>query len=82
MAAQALLDGESADDFQWALECVKEMGEGREPQSIFTDADLGAECAMNTVFPTSDKYRCHSHSLHMHAVTYCAAYSSTAVTRL
>ena len=56
--AQALLDGESAGDFTWALTCLKEMGAGVEPLSIFTDADLGAECAMNRVFPGSDKYRC------------------------
>jgi hypothetical protein len=37
---------------------MKEMGGGVEPQAIFTDADLAAECAMNQVFPNSDKYRC------------------------
>jgi hypothetical protein len=58
LAAQAVLDGESAADFTWALQCMKEMCDGLEPQSIFTDADLAAECALNQIFPNSDKYRC------------------------
>jgi MULE transposase domain len=58
LAAQALLDSETAEDFTWALGCLKEMGEGRQPQSIFTDADVSVESALNVVFEDSDKYRC------------------------
>ena len=57
LLAQGVLKHESAEQFLWALAAVKRLCQDRMPESIFTDADPAAELALNTLFPSSGKYR-------------------------